>query len=87
MKYLLGIMVALFLLAPRNISGNTENVVEIHAYDPYRWDVYILVKCDWDNKTQNYRFLKRYIIPGKGKAIIRVPNNLRHCECWPKIVF
>lgn len=87
----LGLLV-LFVLAPilGGVSYSEEKVyhnVEITAYNSYRFDVWIEVKCDFNNSNQNYLYYKELIVPGKGNIKIQVPSNLHKCELWSKVLF
>jgi hypothetical protein len=67
-------------------SGRAE-VVTIQTANPYRFSVRLEVKCDWDWQKGRYRFHQFIVVPGKQQTQIKVPNNLRFCEIWPKILF
>ena len=62
------------------------NVVTIQTANPYRFDVRLEVKCDWDGQNR-YRFHQFIVVPGKKQTIIRVPNTLKFCEIWPKVLW
>lgn len=62
------------------------NVVTIQTANPYRFDVRLEVKCDWDGQSR-YRFHQFIVVPGKRQTLIRVPNSLKFCEIWPKVIW
>jgi len=62
-------------------------VVTIQTANTYRFDVRLEVKCDWDWRSGQYRFHQFIVVPGKKKTVIRVPNNLKFCEIWPKLLW
>jgi hypothetical protein len=45
--------------------------------------VILETKCDIIPGTFNkYKFFKRITIPKNGRYLLKVPNNLKYCECW-----
>lgn len=62
------------------------NVVTIQTANPYRFDVRLEVKCDWDGQSR-YRFHQFITVPGKRQMLIKVPNSLKFCEIWPKVIW
>jgi len=61
------------------------NYVKLTAFNCYKLDVSIEIKCDWNGIKKQYRFYKKITIFGKKNTTINVPNNLNSCELWPKI--
>jgi hypothetical protein len=61
-------------------------VVTIQTANPYRFNVRLEVKCNWDGKSR-YLFHQFITVPGKKQILIHVPNNLNFCEIWPKVIF
>lgn len=76
----------LFLLI-KNVYGEQNGHIDITAYNPYRLQTQMELKCDWNNDTEDYNFHKFIIVPAKGSILIRVPNSIHKCEIWPKILF
>jgi len=62
-------------------------VVTIQTANPYRFDVRLEVKCDWEWQKSRYRFHQWLIVPSKKQTLIKVPNTLTSCEIWPKVIF
>lgn len=63
------------------------NVVTIQTANPYSFAVRLEVKCDWDWRSGRYAFHQWLVVPGKKQTLIKVPNNLKFCEIWPKVLF
>jgi len=76
-----------FLLSVRRADGAVRppSTVLIQAFNPYRIDVSLEIKCDHDWLKGRYRFHQFVAVPGKGRADIVAPNNMARCEIWPKI--
>lgn len=69
-----------------NADGG-RGIVTIQAANPYSFDVRLEVKCDWEWQRGRYRFHQFIVVPGKKSTMISVPNSLRFCEIWPKVIF
>lgn len=67
--------------------ATTVKNTEITMYNPYRHDVKLEIKCNWDNKFRHFTYYKTIFVRGKKSAIIEVPNHLRKCQVWPHIKF
>jgi hypothetical protein len=93
---IVAILVAVLLLAltyqlpardPDAIPAETGMVVMIQTANPYRFDVRLEVKCDWEWQKGAYRFHQFIVVPAKRQTLIKVPNNLKLCEIWPKVIW
>lgn len=70
-----------------NREQEAQNKVELQVSNPYRLQMNLEVKCDWDRDMEQYMLHKKIEIPAKKITIIRLPNNLKKCEVWPQIKF
>lgn len=68
-------------------SSSKTNTIKITTYNPYRIRANLEIKCDHDWRTNRFVFHKFIDIPGKQNTVIRVPNNMKDCQVWPKIVW
>jgi len=68
-------------------SFGTVKPVEITTYNPYSLQVFLEVKCDWDNKNKKYRYIRLFTVPGKSQVVMKVPRIYEKCQIWPKIKF
>lgn len=59
-----------------------NDITNIHIHNTHGVGVLIETKCDFDYKTQNYRFYKRMLIPKKTDRTLSVPFGLKECEIW-----
>lgn len=66
-------------------ASTNQQIIQLQISNPYRWDVIIEVKCDWDNDQQNYRYLNKLKVIGKKITQVKLPSYLRKCELWPHI--
>lgn len=65
----------------------TQDVVVIQAANPYSFDVRLEVKCDYEWQKNQYRFYRIIVVPGKRNTQVSVPNSLKFCEIWPKVLW
>lgn len=72
---------------PDAVPSGKAGIVTIQTANPYRFDVRLEVKCDWDWRSGRYRFHQFIVVPSKQKILIHVPNSLGFCEIWPKVIF
>lgn len=57
--------------------------VELKIRNTFPISVLMEVKCDIVPGTYNqYKFYKRITIPKNSFFVLKVPNNLKFCECW-----
>jgi hypothetical protein len=68
-------------------APDSRRVVVIHTANPYRFDVRLEVKCDWDWRRKAYRLHQWFVVPGKKQTMIKVPSSLKSCEIWPKLIW
>lgn len=68
-------------------ASASQPTVTIQTANPYSFDVRLEVKCDWDGRAGRYAFHQWLIVPGKKQTLIKVPNSLKFCEIWPKVIF
>ena len=91
MLYVIGILIVVAIIVVRVVyahaSGSKADIIKITTYNPYRIGARLEVKCDHDWKTNRFVFHKFIDVPGKQNTVIRVPNNMRDCQIWPKITF
>ncbi len=80
------VAMAIFLYTTPTLSQQSQNVVTIQAANPYRFDVKLELKCDWNGHGQ-YRLHQFIVVPGKKQTLIKVPNTLKFCEIWPFVVW
>jgi hypothetical protein len=69
-----------------DVVPSSSGTVVIQAANPYRFDVKLLIKCDWEWQKGKYRFYQLVVMPGRRQTLIRVPNDMRFCEVWPHVV-
>jgi len=81
------IMAGIVKLAVAHANSLKANTIRITAFNPYRLDVRLEVKCDHDWKTNRFVFHKFIDVPGKQDTVIYVPNNMKDCQIWPKIIW
>lgn len=60
-------------------------VVEITVHNPYYFSTRLEVKCDHDYKKRRFRYHRFITVYGKHNTIIRMPNNMKRCQIWPKV--
>jgi hypothetical protein len=72
---------------PDAVPSGKTGVVTIQTANPYSFDVRLEVKCDWEWQKGKYRFHQFITVPGKKQMLIRVPNSLKLCEIWPKVIW
>jgi hypothetical protein len=60
---------------------------KIGVYNSYSLSLRLEVKCDHDWKTKRFLFHKFVVVKGKKKTTIIIPNNMRKCQVWPKIIW
>lgn len=92
---ILGGILALFtvvLLSWILSTGNSQaeetqqpNTVKLETYNPYNLDVALEVKCD--HRLNRWTYHKKFTVKGKSRFSLLVPNNLRNCQIWPKIIW
>jgi hypothetical protein len=88
---MLGLLV-LFMLAPILVGlANGDEIkrdTNIHIHNTHAVGVLLETKCDFNYKTQSYKFYKRIFVPKKDDRTISVPYGLKECEIWViKVVF
>jgi len=72
---------------PDAVPSGRIGIVAIQTANPYRFDVRLEVKCDWEWQKGRYRFHQFIVVPAKQQTMIRVPNSLGFCEIWPKVIW
>ncbi len=85
--YKIAIIIFLFLagqVCSTYIFAQSENKVTVlDIRNPFSIELLLEVKCDVIPGTSKYRYYNKFVVPGKRKFVLRVPSNLRYCECWP----
>lgn len=72
---------------PDAIPSGKAGVVTIKIANPYRFDIRLEVKCDWEWQKGKYRLHQFITVLGKRQTMIFVPNYLKSCEIWPKVIW
>lgn len=72
---------------PDAVPSERAGTVVIQTANPYSFDVRLEVKCDWEWQARRYKFHQFIVVPGKQQTLIKVPNNLKFCEIWPKVLW
>ena len=93
-KSILGGFFTLVLLAWIFVSVNSQaqetqqpNTVKLETYNPYNLDVSLEVKCNHNHYLKKWDYYKKFTVKGKSKFSLVVPNNLKTCQIWPKIIW
>jgi hypothetical protein len=82
---LVGIFIGMCIGGTLVRSSSQVPITEVTAYNPYSFGISIEVKCDWNNQTRSFNFLKYYLLPGKESITLRIPKTMSKCEVWPKV--
>lgn len=78
-------IICIILVVGICLAKKQADDVNIEVNNPYRLQVELEVKCDWDRDLEDFKYHKFLSIPGKRSIVIKVPSNLRKCQIWPKI--
>lgn len=83
------LMIGLLIIVTTPVFGENakSNTTSISAFNSYRISVQLEVKCDWDQRVNRFTFHKFFVIPGRSNVTIIVPNSMKKCECWSKILW
>ena len=87
MKFLFTLVVLVGFFFVGFAVAQEKQVVRIETHNPYSLTVKLEVKCDYDWKTKNYKYYENVLIKGKKDVTLLVPNSLKRCEIWPKIIW
>jgi len=60
-----------------------DGPLQVDIYNPYRWDVKLEVKCDYNWRTKKFIYHKHLNVPGDGKLTIHISKTFRKCQIWP----
>lgn len=83
MKFLLLCFVLCVGYFCKPLFAANEHQVELRVQNTFPISVTLEVKCDIISGTYNqYKLYKRIVVPKKSFFVLKVPNNLKHCECW-----
>ena len=74
-------------LADSPLPPQPAMTVRITTFNPYTFSARLELKCDWDGRKGAYGFHRFITVRGKGATLVDVPNNMKSCEIWPKILF
>lgn len=82
------IFVVLFVISGFALAKTTSYpMAYITIHNPYSFAVRMETKCDWNHRRRKFDFRKVFILPAKGRYILKVPKKHNRCEIWPKIMW
>jgi len=87
MALLMGLVVIspLIIGSARGEPASIPTMIPIEVNNPYYViDFRFEIKCDWDPKTNQYKYRDVVVIPAKEKGIVRIPANSIRCEAYPR---
>jgi len=64
-----------------------QNTVILEVNNPYSMEVRLEVKCDHDWTLNRFRFHRFISVGANQGTTIAVPNNLKRCQIWPKVIW
>ena len=87
MNYFQPILYALIAISFLGLAlGSNSSNTKITIFNPYSISAEMEVKCDYNWKVKKFQYYKKFVIKGKKNLTISVPNYLKQCQIWPKIL-
>lgn len=71
----------------REHTNDTSNTVEIALSNPYRFDVNVLIKCDWNAERKAFGYETYFLAKHDRITTVHLPNNPKRCQIYPKVLF
>jgi hypothetical protein len=68
------------------ISAIVVSGIIVKVYNPYRVKIQLQVKCDYDNKIKRFKYNKTKTITKRGNTKFILPDNIKRCQVWPKVL-
>lgn len=60
---------------------------ELQVSNPYRFTMFIQVKCQWNQQWMDFDFQRVYELKGRQITNIKVPREYKSCQVWPTILW
>lgn len=59
--------------------------ITLNVNNPYKFNVDVRVKCDWQNETKAFAFDRKFLLKRERVTEIKVPAGLNACQIWPHL--
>ena len=57
------------------------------VFNPYNVKIRLRIKCNYNQKLKKFEYDKTILINEKNKGKFILPNNIKRCQVWPKVIW